>query len=176
MSEVTAPKRKRKPADSVQAVRPSRDSPSLTSLGFLLHLALRKLSDGVAEALVGSGIHPGHLAVLGALNDRGAMSQRRLGEITRIEKSSMVLFLDALEEGAWVRRVPDPEDRRAYRVELTKQGTARFARLGPKMKAVQDAFMASLAPEEQAQLFALLTRVGGTAPPDHPETVTPSPA
>ena len=152
-------RQRKKAGPSVLAPRPSRDSPSLTSVGFLLHLALRRISEGVIEALEGSGLHPGHLGVLGALTDGGGMSQRRLGEITKIEKSSMVLFLDSLEADGWVRRVRDPEDRRAHIVELTEEGAARFAAIAPRMKDVQDAFLAPLEEEEQAQLVDLLIRL-----------------
>src|SRR5437868_3673008 len=110
-----------------QQERPSRDSPSLTSVGFLLHLARSRLGGLIVAAIEGSGLHPGHLGVLGALTDRGPMSQRQLSELTLIEKSSMVLFLDALEEGGWVRRVRNSADRRAHIVEVTPEGAARFA-------------------------------------------------
>jgi DNA-binding MarR family transcriptional regulator len=143
--------------------RPSRESPSLTSIGFLLHLARSRLGEGVFQAIEGSGLHPGHLGVLGALMDRGAMSQRRLSELTQIEKSSMVLFLDALEAGGWVRRAPDPADRRAHLVELTPEGLTKFTALGEKLQAAQDAFLAPLSPEEQTVFAGLLARlaVGG---------------
>ena len=125
-----------------------------------MHVAQRRLGAGVIAAIEGSGLHPGHLAVLGALTDRGPMSQRRLSELTLIEKSSMVLFLDALEEGGWVRRVRDPDDRRAHIVEMTKDGAERFASLGVKLKAVQNRFIARLSPSEQEQLIELLIRLG----------------
>src|ERR1035437_3348616 len=106
------------PSQTDQQAGPNHRSPSLTSIGFLLHLAQSRLRDGVVEAIEGSGLHPGQLAVLGVLSDRGGMSQRRLGEIAQIEKSSMVLYLDALESAGWVRREPDPDDRRAHIVQL----------------------------------------------------------
>jgi DNA-binding MarR family transcriptional regulator len=89
------------------------------------------------------------------------MSQRRLGEITLIEKSSMVLFIDTLEAGGWVRRVRDPLDRRAHIVEMTEQGAARFATLGGRMKAVQDAFLTPLDETDRARLIDLLVRLTG---------------
>src|SRR4051812_44123446 len=156
-------KRRRGPRIAAQAPRPSRDSPSLTSLGFLLHLALRQLGENIARALEGSGLHPGHMGVLGALTDRGGMSQRRLCDITQIEKSSMVLFLDSLEAGGWVRRVRDPEDRRAHIVEISEEGAARFAKLGVSMKAIQDDFLAPLTHDEREHLVDLLIRVTNEA-------------
>jgi DNA-binding MarR family transcriptional regulator len=144
--------------------RPSSDSPSLTSVGFLIHLAQARLREGVVAAIEGSGLHPGHLAVLGALNDRGSMSQRRLGDITQIEKSSIVLFLDALEAGGWVRRAPDPDDRRAHIVALTEDGARKFAGLGLRLKEMQDRFLAPLGQAERETLVALLMRLSADPP------------
>lgn len=154
------PKEKQSTAAPRQQERPSRDSPSLTSVGFLMHVARSRLGELVMAAIDGSGLHPGHLGVLGALTDRGPMSQRQLSELTLIEKSSMVLFLDLLEQGGWVRRARNSADRRAHIVEMTPEGAARFAELGVKLKAVQDRFIAPLSPSEQEQLVDLLTRLG----------------
>ena len=88
------------------------------------------------------------------------MNQRRLSELTLIDKSSMVLLLDALEQGGWVRRVRDPDDRRAHIVEMTKEGAERFAALGVKLKKVQDEFLAPLDAQEQELLVDLLFRLG----------------
>jgi DNA-binding MarR family transcriptional regulator len=148
--------------------RPSSDSPSLTSVGFLMHLAQARLRDGVVAAIAGSGLHPGHLAILGALNDRGSMSQRRLGDLTHIEKSSMVLFVDALEAGGWVRRVRDPKDRRAHKVALTAQGSRKFVELGLRLKGMQDDFLAPLTEKERETLVALLVRLTTDPEPDLP--------
>jgi len=139
---------------------PSRKSPSLTSIGFLLHLAQSRLRELVVEAIEGSGLHPGQLAVLGVLSDRGGMSQRRLGELTRIEKSSMVLYLDALESEGWVRREPDPEDRRAHIVQLTLQGARDFSKLGPRLWNAQQRFLEPLSAPEVAVFTETLTRLG----------------
>jgi DNA-binding MarR family transcriptional regulator len=139
--------------------QPSHQSPSLTSIGFLLHVAQSRLRDAVVEAIEGSCLHPGQLAVLGALSDRGGMSQRRLGELTRIEKSSMVLFLDALEAGDWVLRKSDPQDRRANVVQLTPEGARRFAGLGPRLLAAQNRFLEPLTEKEIATLTEMLKRL-----------------
>jgi DNA-binding MarR family transcriptional regulator len=138
-----------------------RKSPSMTSIGFLMHRAQMRLRDAVVEAIEGSGLMSGQLAVLGVLADRGGMSQRRLGELTQIEKSSMVLFLDALEAGGWVRRERDPGDRRAHVVRLTPEGAQRFWALAPRLGQAQKDFLRPLSAAEAAMLEDLLTRLGG---------------
>lgn len=139
--------------------RPSRNSPSLTSIGFLLHLAQSRLYAGVMEAVAGSGLHGGQLAILGALMDKGGMSQRELGDVTQIEKSSLVLFLDNLEAEGWVKREDNPHDRRSHCVRLTDKGAAKFKKLGPALKKVQDQFLAPLTETECTQLVDLLQRL-----------------
>ena len=141
--------------------RPSSDSPSLTSVGFLLHLAQSRLREGIVGAIEGSGLHPGHLGVLGALTDRGPMNQRSLCDLTRIEKSSMVLFVDTLEQEGWVRRTRDPNDRRAHLVEMTDDGARKFRVLGERMAGVQDRYLAGLTREERETLIGLLRRLAG---------------
>lgn len=138
---------------------PSRESPSLTSTGYLLHLAISRLSEGIVVAIAGSGLHVGQLAILGALTDAGAMSQRKLAEMTKIEKSSLVLFLDALEGEGWVQRRTNPQDRRSHNVHLTPKGAAKFRTLGPKLKTAQDSFLAPLTPDEQTHLTDMLQRL-----------------
>ena len=130
-------------------------------MGFLLHRAQSRLRDAVIEAIEGSGLISGHLAVLGALSDRGGMSQKRLGELTLIEKSSMVLFLDALEAKGWVRRERDLKDRRAHIVQLTSEGARRFQKLAPKLLNAQQRFLEPLSVADVATLTRLLTRLGG---------------
>jgi DNA-binding MarR family transcriptional regulator len=143
-----------------RAPAPSREAPSLTSVGYLLHMAQARLRDGVVAALEGSGLHPGQLGVLGALHDGGPMSQKRLGEFTLIEKSTLVLFIDALEAAGWVVRVKDPADRRANLVRLTTEGERKFHELGPRLVAAQDALLAPLDAEERRTLADLLSRIG----------------
>lgn len=139
--------------------RPSQEAPSLTSTGYLMHLALNHLSDGVREVISGSGLHAGQLAILGALADKGEMSQRQLGAVARIEKSSLVNFLDQLEEGHWIKRIPNPNDRRSYCIRLTPRGAEKYRKLGPSLKKVQDQFLAPLNAKEQTQLQDFLQRL-----------------
>ncbi len=129
-----------------------------THIGFLLNRAHRRFRQSIVDALDGSGLNPGHVAILGAAAAADGLSQAELGDITGIEKSSMVLLVDALEAGGWVRRTPHRGDRRAYAVQLTTEGRRRLRTLGPRLDAAEDALLERLTPAERRRLVALLQR------------------
>jgi DNA-binding MarR family transcriptional regulator len=90
------------------------------------------------------------------------MSQTRLGELTQIEKSSMVLFLDSLEAGRWVARKGDPKDRRAHIVRMTPEGRRKFVDLGPRLLTAQQHFLKPLSGAEIKALTEMLKRLSGS--------------
>lgn len=78
---------------------------------------------------------------LEALVRSGAMSVNRLSSELRLEKSSASRMVDSLEGKKYVRRTPDPRDRRARIVEMTAEG-----------RRVHDEIVEELV-EEKRQLF-----------------------
>jgi len=129
-----------------------------SGLGFLLARAHGAVRQRVAAVLEGSGLHLGHVAILGMLAEQGS-TQAALCAATGIEKSSMVLFVDALEQGGWVERRRHPRDRRAYLVVLTSAGRERLAKLGPRLAAAEDEALAVLSAAELDLLADMLGRL-----------------
>ncbi len=140
--------------DSAAAAREAVSS----HVGFLLNRAHRRFRAATLAALDGSGLNPGHVAILGALSSTDGLSQARLTEITGIEKSSMVILVDALEAERWVTRRAHPDDRRAHAVALTASGRRRLRTLGPRLLAAEEALLATFEPRERDRLVALLRR------------------
>jgi DNA-binding MarR family transcriptional regulator len=130
-----------------------------STTGFRLQRAHALLRQTMVGALDGSGINLGQVAILGALSAADGLTQRQLSDITGIEKSSMVLFLDALEAHGWVDRRQQPGDRRAYAIHLTGTGAERLAQLGPKLDAAQNAFFGKLSARERHALHDVLGRL-----------------
>ncbi|HVZ98829.1 MAG TPA: MarR family transcriptional regulator [Caulobacterales bacterium] len=79
--------------------------------------------------------------------------------LSGIEKSSVVLFLDALEKDGWVERRPHATDRRAHAVHLTRKGRARFEQVGKRLAAAQEEALAEFSAAERKQLEGLLVRL-----------------
>ena len=145
------------------------------SAGYLLWQLSRKFNATLSQAIEGSGLHMGKVLILASLRaqrelDRGdRLTQTQLGRITGIEKSSLVLFLDALEQDGWVRRLPHPSDRRAHIVALTAASEKRFEQVGLALYRQQQDNLSALSPVEQSQLIELLTRLNADLTARHPD-------
>ncbi|MGZ6040974.1 MAG: MarR family winged helix-turn-helix transcriptional regulator [Asticcacaulis sp.] len=110
-------------------------------------------------ALDGTGLHLGHIAILGVLSRTNDRSQKELCHLTGIEKSSMVLFLDMLETEGWVTRMKDPTDRRAHLVHLTPESLARLAPVGARLNQAEADNLSVLTEDERLTLAGLLSRI-----------------
>ncbi|WP_328328256.1 MarR family transcriptional regulator [Kribbella sp. NBC_00382] len=69
--------------------------------------------------------HSAHLALF-VLRCNGALRLSDLAAKMEIDASTASRHVRALEQAGLLRRSPDPDDGRAFRVELTEQGTAEW--------------------------------------------------
>ena len=67
-------------------------------------------------------IKPAYLGVLLSLWNEDGLKANELGKRAGLEPSTMTGLLDRMERDGLVKREPDPNDRRAHRIHLTKEG------------------------------------------------------
>ena len=91
-------------------------------LGFVLVRASAGMTRLGVETLAPLGIDGRHYGVLAVLREFGPVSQQALADVLAVDRSTMVAFVDELEDKGYVRRGPHPSDRRAYAIELTNAG------------------------------------------------------
>jgi DNA-binding MarR family transcriptional regulator len=84
----------------------------------------------------------------------GDISERML-----VSSATMTGTLDQLEYKGWVRRIPNPDDRRSVLVEITDEGTAIADRLLPGIRKIEQAVLGGLSPSERTALLRLLGKV-----------------
>lgn len=92
---------------------------------------LMKLGLSRAFAVHGFNITPEHWAILSVLWEKDGLKQVALAERTFKDRPNTTRILDVLERNGFVRRKPDPRDRRSQRIYLTKEGKAAKAKLTP---------------------------------------------
>jgi DNA-binding MarR family transcriptional regulator len=101
----------------------------------------------------------GEWKVLGSLIIGECDSPGELSHELEVSTGAMTNRLDKLEEAGLVRRVPDPDDRRAVKIELTDAGTKAWTD-STGAQARKEALVASaLTKREQTQLNALLRKL-----------------
>ncbi len=89
------------------------------NFGFILHDVARLLRTTYDRRVRDLGLTRSQWWVLTHLFRKDGITQSELAETLELEKPSLGRLLDRLEAKGWVRRTPDPRDRRAKRVYLT---------------------------------------------------------
>lgn len=96
---------------------------------------------------------------LGMLSRLGQIRMGQLAEALGVNPRSITSMIDGLERDGYVRRIPDPDDRRAIMLELTPAGRlAGESWEGIQLKAL-DQFFTPLNEAEKRQLYNFLARV-----------------
>jgi len=122
----------------------------------------RRIKRSMDETLSGFELTWGEWAVLGTLL-RKSSNRASPGELARnheLSSGAMTNRLDRLEEAGFVRRIPNPDDRRGIVVELTDEGQ-RVWRESVDAQAKKEAMIAAAAlnADEREELNAYLRRL-----------------
>jgi len=106
-----------------RAARPDLDPGPLEVVGRVIVLA-QYLERSVNEALAPHGLTLGQFDILATLRRQadGRLTPTQLMRSVMLSSGGMTNRLDRLEEAGWIRREPDPEDRRGVVVGLTRKG------------------------------------------------------
>ncbi|WP_203217635.1 MarR family winged helix-turn-helix transcriptional regulator [Nocardia arthritidis] len=137
--------------------RPPGDD-ALPRLGYLLkHAQLRYLELTTTE-LEPIGISPHQWAALNCLDQQRGRSQKEVADLLGVDRTTMVALVDQLQAKGWVKREPQPDDRRKNTVGLTEQGRDMLDRGAEVIDGCERKFLAALEnPDAERLRRALLT-------------------
>jgi len=137
----------------------TQTAPNVGGLGLLLNRLSHSLTREFETALRPFGLGPTHLGILTALHRYGALSQTRLAAHIGIEPQQMVNLAAALETDGLIRRTRDPDDRRAWSLELTPAGATRRQQALTVATEHEQRTFAALTSHQQHVLADLLLRL-----------------
>lgn len=112
------------------------------------------------EALLEHGLTENQLGVLEALLHLGPLRHNELGRKQLTSRANVTLIVDRLADRGWIRRTPDPDDRRAVRVELTDEGRRFIQSIFPSHVARIVDVLGALSAREQEELGRLCRKLG----------------
>jgi DNA-binding MarR family transcriptional regulator len=145
----------------------------LERIGFLLAMTKGGAEGFCTTALAPLGLHVRQFGLLTVLAAEGPRSQQELADWVRMDRTTMVGFIDGLEEAGYVRRERNPSDRRAYLLQLTPEGRKVQKRAERLMLEAEDEFLAELSEAEREQLLGLLAKLAIAVGRPPSENATP---
>ncbi|WP_326624669.1 MarR family winged helix-turn-helix transcriptional regulator [Streptomyces sp. NBC_01762] len=152
------------------AMAPARTEPDLS---FLLDHTSHVLRTQMAAALAEIGLTARmHCVLVHALEDE--RTQIQLAEIGDMDKTTMVVTVDALEQAGLAERRPSSKDRRARIIAVTEKGAQVAAESQKIVDGVHERALGSLPQDEREVLLQAMKRlVDGhlATPAESPQTV-----
>lgn len=147
----------------------ARRFPDLDPSACEVYLHLLRAGDeafrSCGEPLEAHGISPGRFTVLMLLLRKrdeaagGLLTPAELADRAGVTRATMTGLIDTLERDGFVRREPDPHDRRMTPVTLTTTGEAFLERVVPAYFQRMGAFVTHLEEHERRTLVTLLSKL-----------------
>jgi DNA-binding MarR family transcriptional regulator len=141
------------PTPSPAPERPRADDETVGRLSVAIGRLNRRLRQ---EGIAADEMTLSQLSAMASVDRLGSLTLGELAAEERVKPPTMTRIVDRLEEDGFVRRVPDPTDRRCVRVELSDAGRALLA--GTRSR--RDAFLVErverLDPEREARIPELV--------------------
>jgi DNA-binding MarR family transcriptional regulator len=128
-------------------------------VSYLLRRAHRRASAIFLSELSEVGLTPTQFFAMARLHEMGDVSQNHLGRLVAMDPVTIQRVVRRLIDRGFLRRKPDPRDKRRMIHRLTPKGRKIVTRLMDNARRVDDAILDPLAPKERAQFLALLKRL-----------------
>ena len=121
-----------------------------------LRRVVLKLARQLNAASREEGLTPTQASVLGITTMRGPLSLGELTELEGINPTMLSRVIGKLDEYGLLKRLRDPDDFRAARVEVTPKGKSIYERITAQRMAVISESVGGLPAEQQAALLEAL--------------------
>ncbi|WP_149552771.1 MarR family winged helix-turn-helix transcriptional regulator [Streptomyces marokkonensis] len=138
-------------------------SPEVADIERALHrityLSSRARQHERLMAMAGVPLDRAAVALLRKMADTEPMRPGELAARLGVEASHVTRTVQQLQKSGHVTRVPDPDDRRAQRIELTDAGRQAIARIRETGVRGMQAALADWSPDDLRQLATLFHRM-----------------
>lgn len=110
----------------------------------------RQLNDTSTD----EGLTPSQYSVLGLIRSRGPLGLADLTVLEGLNPTMLSRIVRKLDDNGFIRRLPDPSDLRAARVEITAAGEQVHERIRDRRTSVLSDCLEQLPPETAETLLA----------------------
>ena len=115
---------------------------------------ITRLARQLNETSTGEGLTPSQYSVLGLVRGRGPLGLAELAALEGLNPTMLSRVVKLLDEQGLIRRLPDPADLRAARVQVTRDGEQVHERVREQRSRVLSECLDRLPPQTAATLLA----------------------
>lgn len=119
-----------------------------TCVAFITNKAAKKMADTFNDRLAPLGITRVQWIALYYLGKYQGINQKELAEKMNIKDSTVARLIDRMEKDGLVKRLKNPDDRRAIKLMLTEKGERQRERFLPEGEKMSNIFAEGLTEEE----------------------------
>lgn len=102
----------------------------------------------------GEGLTPTQYSVLGLIRSRGPLGLAELSDLEGINPTMLSRIVRKLDDGGLIRKLPDPSDLRAVRVEITPDGSEVHERIRERRSRMLSDWIGQLPDDTRDTLLA----------------------
>jgi DNA-binding MarR family transcriptional regulator len=133
-----------------------------TSAGQRVVVAMMTIGRRLKPRSINSGLDPASVWVLHYVEAHAPLRVSELAKCMELDSSTVSRHIRNLEEGGYLSRTDDPDDRRATRVDLTERGRAVLDESMLARVAIVDAATADWSEADRQTLRTLMTRLAAS--------------
>lgn len=143
-----------------EASKQHRDIGKLAPLvGYHLRRAHGAFVVDITEVLEGTGMRQVLLGILAVVSNQPGINQGAVGRILDIKRANMVSLINELVAAQMLNRVVDPQDRRAFSLNLTEKGEMMLQDCLERIAVHEQRMLVGFTEAEIEQLRELLARI-----------------
>ena len=127
--------------------------------GYCLYKSAMRFRAAMDTALVQVKMLTPQLGILRLIAEIGPQSQQDIGDMLGIDKTSMVKFIDGLQNQKMVTRKAHSQDRRIKMIEITSKGRKMLELAATLRNKVETEFLAPLSEKECRMLKLIMPKL-----------------
>jgi DNA-binding MarR family transcriptional regulator len=136
-----------------------QDNRIAESLGYALVRSFRAINRETNRKVRPLGLSSEQAHILMVLWLEGPLKVGELQKLLGLSSGTLTGAIDRMEKAELVRRVADPHDGRAWRVEPAPMSKQKKRELEGAIEEIEEICFAVLSPAERKQLFGMLEKV-----------------
>jgi MarR family transcriptional regulator for hemolysin len=98
-------------------------------------------------------------STLTALSRKDGVTQRELADMVETDTTTIMVLCDSLEKKGWLKRMPDPNDRRVNRLILTDSGRNIYSKAYPLVRSGYEHILKGIGIKEFKKVIPTLEKL-----------------